>query len=1306
MSSEETQAGISIGDVTGNVSLQAGGDIVAGNKTVIQNIIQQAVKKLTTSPYKFLAAYDISDRDIFYGRSAIIEDLAGKVPRYKTLIINGASGSGKSSLVNAGLIPRLAENGYTYISFREYSDPLQQLRDYLSQQYLATNEVPPLEKGTDAPNKKGLGEISQNASLLQLLQLIKEKQDSHLVVIFDQFERFLVNVLPEKRHSFIEALKHCMDSNLSTQEMNFVFVLRQDFFGQMLAEMETVIPTFLNESARLNLQSLSKIEAREAIIKPLENLEVKMGYDEEFVDDVLLAGLAAQTTEHTGINPPHLQIVCNQLYEAAHRQLKQKSMVVINKKLYDELGGAQAILHTYLDKTIEDIAHDPEKTAIVRSMLKAMIETMGTRKFVSLENLHRALPDVNETEIFQFLEKLLERRVIELRKPNYSLSHDFMVEKVRSWFDEREMERQKARETLERGIAEWKNSEAFLNEKQVSNIRHWLTDLNETEQQLLTKSEVAYTAIKHKEEEQRQLLAASNESRKKSIRIGIIASMLLTVLALGFAISTNLQKKQALRSQSLFLSDLSWQETEKGNTTNGILLALEALPTQGSKRPFVSEARVALYGAVLQHRPHLILTGHKQGVNHAAFNPNGQLVVSASDDKTAHLWHVETGEQQVDFIGHNDEVLFATFSPDGKRVATASKDNTARLWNAKTGQQLVELKGHDRVVYHVQFSPDGNQIITASGDKTARLWAVDTGKQLAMLKGHRSTVGYATFSPDGQRMVTASWDKTARLWNTKTGQAYAILNGHKSFVYHAQFSPDGQRVVTASYDKTARLWDANTGQLLTELNGHEGFVYRTQFSPDGKRVITASQDKTARLWEVETGQQLVILQGHEKAVNHAKFSPNGQYIITASNDKTARLWEANTGKQVALLQDHENEVTYAEFSHDGQHIVAASMDKTVSLWKADVDNQSVVLKGHNNKINSARFSPDGQSIISASKDKTARLWEVNTGQQLNVLEGHQDEIKYAAFSPDGQRVVTASYDTTARVWDTKTGNSIAELKGHNSFVYHAQFSSDGQRVVTASKDKTAGVWTVDNQQLVHQLKGHQSDVWTAQFSPNGQLILTASKDKTARLWNANTGEQIAILEGHQADVKYATFDKHGQHIITTSKDKTARLWVVNLAKSFNTLKGHQAEVTYAAFNPADEVRIVTASKDKTARLWSANIGLQRAVLKGHQDEISYATFSLNGQFVVTASDDKTARIWDVATGGQLAVLEGHKNKVTYAQFSPNSEHIITASEDNTMRLWQFKVFRTLQGLVDYAYEIVPRKQLTPEQRKHFFLQIN
>ena len=238
-----------------------GGDFIAGDKIKgdkidgdkIVHVHQQAAKKLTNTPYKFLTAYDRSDKDIFYGRAAVTEAFAGKVARYKTLIINGASGSGKSSLVNAGIIPRLEENAYICVVFSEYAKPLDEFQYYFVQHELLTAE-------------------QLSPSLLQLLGKVLETQ-KHIVVVFDQFERFFVNVPPTLRHQFIQALAECVNSSLTSEQVNFLFVLRQDFLGQMLAEFETALPHFIIDSSRLNLLPLSQDEAKQAIVEPLEHLE-------------------------------------------------------------------------------------------------------------------------------------------------------------------------------------------------------------------------------------------------------------------------------------------------------------------------------------------------------------------------------------------------------------------------------------------------------------------------------------------------------------------------------------------------------------------------------------------------------------------------------------------------------------------------------------------------------------------------------------------------------------------------------------------------------------------------------------------------------------------------------------------------------------------------------------------------------------------------------------------------------------------------------------------------------------------------
>jgi len=1145
--SNDTQGGIQIGNVAGNVSLQAGGDIVAGNKTVIQNIIQEAVKKITTSPYKFLASYDISDRDIFYGRSVVIEELAGKVPRYKTLIINGASGSGKSSLLNAGLIPRLAENGYTYVSFREYSEPLQQLRDYLSSQKL----VRPVESGE-------LEKISQEASLLQLLHLFKATQNTNLVVIFDQFERFLVNVLPEKRRTFTEALKQCMESNLTAQEMNFLFVLRQDFFGQMVAEMEMVMPNFLSESAHFNLQPLSQKEACSAITCPLEKLDVKIMYDEYFVNEVLLADLTAHSAEHMGINPPHLQIVCNQLYEAAYQRLKQKSAVIINAKLYQELGGTQAILQTYLDRTVENIAHTPEKTAIVRSMLKAMIDTIGTRKFVSLEDLRQSLPDVLELEIIQFLEKLCERRIIEVRQPHYSLSHEFMVEKVKSWFDEREMARQQALETLERGTAEWQISGALLNEKQVNKIRKWLSDFTEDEQQLLAASEKAYTERKRHEEEQKRQLAASKAARKRVIIAGISATFTFAIISLFFAIRSHYAKMETEyakietekvtkeRTLNLFESQLTQAsllaQSEDYAEAKNVLEETYGLDEEVPAPHRHARNLLGSFSQIMGNVSQQTYEGANEQLETIAISPDGLSLVAGGENGALVVFDTQTGQIRQRLKGHQGTVADAVFHPQGKWLATVEKyEQRIFFWSLSTGQLINEWPTPS-YVFSLAVNSDGTYLASDNG-KDIILWDAKTGKQQRTLSGHNEEYilerGLA-FHPTKPHQLASNSSKAAILWNVNTGkqlQRFEPINGKTSIT----FSPDGKFLAAGCYDKNACFWAVDTGKLMKVLQGHKNQVLAVRFVANGRYLLSASLDHTLRFWDVETGVNLQVLQGHTAGVSAITTDANNQ-LFSASHDGTVKRWKTNLPYQ-----------------------------QSVDLLK----------KG----ILSSEIAPNGTSIALGFEDGTLRLYSLPTPRFLwEQKQAHTQEIIHLTFSANSDFLATAGFDKMAKLWKIKEGQLAQKPFEHSSKVHAVALSPNGTKLATATRQGQIGLFNLKTGQKNFYKEAHEGRVNSIDFNASGMRLVSGGKDGT-RLWNIN-GESLRLLHTFPkaVDVEYTTFSPDDQWIASVSKDQMVHIYAVDRAQKPSQLIGHEEPILRAVFSP-DSRQIATVSEDNTIRFW-------------------------------------------------------------------------------------------------------------------------
>ncbi|KAF5362991.1 hypothetical protein D9757_014089 [Collybiopsis confluens] len=640
-------------------------------------------------------------------------------------------------------------------------------------------------------------------------------------------------------------------------------------------------------------------------------------------------------------------------------------------------------------------------------------------------------------------------------------------------------------------------------------------------------------------------------------------------------------------------------------------------------------------------------------------------------EKTLHLIHVES------------EVQSVAVSPNGQQVVSGSNDHTVRIWNVQTGRQIGDpLHGHMSEVTSVAFSPDGQQVVSGSYDKTVRIWNVQTGEQIGNpLHGHTSGVTSVAFSPDGQQVVSGSYDHTVRIWNVQTGQQIGDpLHGHTGGVMSVAFSCDSQQVVSGSYDETVRIWDVQRGQQIGDpLHGQTDAVTSVAFSPDGQRVVSGSDDRRVRIWNVQTGHQIGNpLHGHTRGVTSVAFSPDGQQVVSGSHDETVRIWNVQTGQQIGdPLHGHTDSVTSVVFSPDGQQVVSGSRDETVRIWNVQTGQQiGDPLHGHTSWVTSAAFSPDGQQVVSGSNDKTVRIWNVQTGQQIgDPLHGQTDAVTSVAFSPDGQRVVSGSDDRRVRIWNVQTGHQIGNpLHGHTNWVTSVAFSPDGQQVVSGSWDDTVRIWNVQTgQQIGDPLHGHTSYVNSVAFSPDGQQVVSGSWDDTVRIWNVQTGQQIGdpLYHGHTSWVTSVAISPDGQQVVSGSSDKTVRIWNVQTGQQIrDPLHGHTNWVTSVAFSP-DGQQVVSGSNDKTVRIWNVQTGQQIGdPLHGHTSWITSVAFSPDGQQVVSGSYDNTVRIWTFQKGQQIGdPLHGHTNSVTSVAFSPDGQQVVSGSHDNTSRIW-------------------------------------
>jgi WD40 repeat protein len=1299
-------------------------------RQLIERRIQrfQDVSKPTTSvwlkgsPFRGLETFRFEDAPIFFGRTQAatntVELLLENAERGRAfLLIVGASGAGKSSLVQAGMVPALVAPGVVpgvglwrravmrpgghrdgpFAALAEALVAKTALPELLAPGQDATALTEHLAAAASDPKFTIVATLNKITDAARQRAEILAIESARLVLVIDQLEELFtfLEITPEQRTSFIR----CIDGLARSGQVFVIATIRSDYWHR--AAETPLLVEMAAEKGRFDLLPAEQSEVIEMIRGPAEAAGIDFGTDPE-KGIKLDATLAVEAAREPGALPL-LSFLLDALYQKDIRDGKRSTLTFDSMHA---LGGLRGAIATRAEAAFANLP--PEIQAVFPKVLRSLVTVSrsGAEPTARATSMSRFPKGGTERVI---IDALLDKEVRLLvaegdgTGARVRIAHEALIsywERAKTQIGQ-DRDDLRMRAAIEEAEAEWRAASPrqrrgyLLRDPHLANAldlaRRWGDELAPELRAFIEQSRAA-------------TMAAAR--RRWTIAAAIMVCLAgLSIVSFGAFYLAESQRNEALIAQSRFLARDTQAAVASGDSTLAVLLALAALPREirNPDRPFVRGAEDALEIATVTQRERLVLggvDGHQDRVTALAFSPDGTRVVTASDDATARIWDSASGASIAVLRGHKGPLTAAAFSPDGTRVVTASDDKTSRIWDAASGAATAVLEGHEDHVAAVAFSPDGGRVITASWDKTARIWNAASGASIAVLRDHQGPITAVAFSPNGSRVVTAS-GLTARIFDAATGATTAVLLGHADRVFTAAFSPDGTRVVTGSRDKTARIWNAENGAMIKVLAGHEDHLISVAFSPDGTQVVTSSLDKTARVWDAKSGLATAVLK-HDDFVVSAIFSSDGHRVVTASWDKTARIWDTASAALIAVLRGHKEPIAAVALSSDGSRVATASWDKTARIWDA-VSGAAVVFRGHQAPITAAAISRDGSRMATASWDKTARIWDAASGAAVVVLNGHGDRVNAVAFSADGGRVVTASDDKTGRVWDVNSGLVKTNLSGHENRVNAAAFSPDGARIVTASDDATARIWDSASGTSIAVLRGHQGPIAAVAFSPDGTRVVTASDDATARIWNAASGASIAVLRGHKGPLTAVAFSPDGTRLVTASDDKTSRIWNAASGAATAILEGHEDHLAAAAFSP-DGGRVITASWDKTARIWNAASGASIAVLRGHQGPITAVAFSPNGSRVVTSSMDKTARIWDAATGATTAVLLGHEDRVFTAAFSPDGTRVVTTSYDNDARLWH--MLPQCDTLMELARKKLPpnRTDFTDTERSSYFLE--
>ena len=1111
---------------------------------------------LPPCPYRGLFAFGTEDAPLYFGRETATQDLLFAVKTKPFVAVVGASGSGKSSVVFAGLIPALfaIEERVEIVSFRPGHDPITSLAAALAPLLHRKSQFQTDREIAFSPDRTFVKTALQQDShaLTQIIQTIVQQSGcTRLILIADQFEELYTISSESPRQAFLEALLNaCRDAPAFT----LVLTLRADFYGYAVSHRRL---SDALQGAVYNLSSMSREELQFAIEKPAALMQVQL-------DPGLIDSLIHATLGHPG-RLPLLEFALTQLWST-----QQKGR--LTHAAYTAIGGVEQALANHAEAVYAQLT--PEQRRVMQRIMIQLVQPGTSTDFSRRLATRDEVGHENWTLVTELANArlLVTNRDTTTQTETVEIVHEALVRswgRLENWLL-RASEFRLWQEQLRVAIHQWEKTEfdpgALLRGKPLLDAQDWQQrhgeELSLREENFIDRSIAGWESEQQTQQHRRRLILSS-----------LVSGLVVTSALAGVAWW---EWRDSVRSQISAINQSSqalFASNQKLDALREAIRAKRQLRSIGVTTPKIqhqvdSLLRRAVYGAVELNR----LEGHSLEVKGAAFSPDGSLFASTSSDKTIKLWR-QDGTLLKTLTGHQSGVLDVAFSPDSQLLASASEDKTIKLWN-RDGTELATLKQHDAAVNKIAFSPKGDILASASEDGSVKLWRVSKSPSLLRTLSNRTPIKAVTFSRDGTTILTAGAEKTIKLWN-KDGTFLKTIAQHKDIIWDVAISPDGNTIASASGDSTLKLWNKN-GQLIKTLEGHQAPVASVAFSPDGKTIASASWDNTVKVWNKQ-GTLLTTFQGHSDRVWKVAFSPDSQILASASLDKTIRFWKRESAL-LTILQGHSAPVIDVAISPNGQEIASASDDGTLKLWTQDktlpitIDSKAAVL--------GVAFSPDSQTLASVGVDARVTLWN-KIGTKLNTFVGCTAGLWGVAFSPDGTTIASSGWDKTIRLWN-KNGTLLKTLSGHPDTVWDVAFSPDGTTIASASSDKTVKLWNRDGT-VLKTLQGHDAGVWAVAFSPNGTTIASASEDKTVKLWNRD-GTLLKTLSGHEGIVFGVAFSPDGNTIASASADKTVKLWNVNTGSLQVTLNGHNSRVWDVAFSPNGET-LASASDDRTVILW-------------------------------------------------------------------------------------------------------------------------
>ena len=1133
--------------------------------------------------------------DPLFGRDVERVNLLNLLLSERIVLLFSPSGAGKTSLIQAGVIPALeAEKFRPLPIIRVNRAPSSNGGGAATNRYVASALYSLAEGAPNVPDL-GLADLS-GITMSEYLDRLDGGRESPsdatsdpVVLIFDQFEEILTadpTDLAAKTTFFAQ-----VGEALRAPHRWALFSMREEYVAA-LDPYVRLVPTRLETTFRLGL--LEQAPARDAIQKPAEGKGVDFtdaaasALVQELVESRLeLPDGMVKEISLPFVEPVQLQVVCTRFWErlpwtelpvVAGRPQIEQSYVAQFARVDDALAD-------YYDAKLATISGESGAAPVVleREIREWIDSNLITERGMRAQlragaEEGQSLPDA---VIQALIDAYLIRREGRRGDTWFELAHDRLVEPIMDsnarWLKANLAPVQiHARQWDETG----RRPESLFRGGDLRLAQGWananLAILPTWEQSLLTDF----------------LGDSMREQRSRVLRVVAALAFIGLIVAFGLVYVRTLEARrdaaeaeqasaeqqsrihltEAFLSQALF-------ESGRGEHERAALLARQAfLLDQDAGGPSRDRVDTALRQTLDVPHFSTVLRDDKGWLLPVAFNPDGTILTTAGQNGTILLQSLDDpGASPTRLGGDAGPVRALAFSPEGDRLASGGDDGRIRLWDpAQPGTDPAILGEHEGAVWSLAFAPGGKLLASGGDDGAIRLWHLDDADSAPIvLSGDAHWVNPVAISPDGQLLASGGNDGTVRLWNlTRPEYAPLMLIGHEEAVRAVAFAPNGRLLATGGFDNTIRLWNLGSSNPEARVfSGHEGTVTSVAFTSDGSTLASSSLDDTIRLWNPSDSQAAPeILTGHQGAVRALAIAPDGRYLASTGANGTARRW-ALLPHVVAtrILRAHVAGVTSVAFSPDGTRLASASQDNTIRVWDTnDYRAASISLTGHRGTVSSVSFSADSRFLFSAGYDGTLRRWSLASRKEDSPrLTDYDGRLYDVAVSPDGKWLAAGALYSEALIWNlARPSSPLKTLDKLGGAVLSVAFSPDSRLLVSGSS-WAVGIIDLANLEAEPVFLGMRA-IRAITVSPDGQLLASASGDDgTVQLRNLTDLDAgpLPMVTGEEK-VWTLAFSLDGRLLATGSGDGLIRLWdFKHPERDPIVLRGHEGAVYSVAFSP-------------------------------------------------------------------------------------------------------------------------------------------